>query len=103
MDQLILSEGMHPDLAIPGENITIPSFLARASKASGEAVDTITSFITDILSREAKVSSADLAIFQALDGKARTGKNLQTEQTVQIPAKKVPKFRPGKGLREAIG
>jgi len=35
-----------------------------------------------------------------MERKARTGVNPQTRGTIQIPAKKVPKFKPGKGLRE---
>ncbi|UCG94893.1 MAG: HU family DNA-binding protein, partial [Candidatus Aerophobus sp.] len=27
----------------------------------------------------------------------------QTREAINIPAKKVPKFKPGKGLREAVG
>jgi len=38
-----------------------------------------------------------------MERKAREGVNPQTRETIQIPAKKVPKFKPGKGLREAVG
>jgi len=34
--------------------------------------------------------------------KARTGRNSQTGDEIQIPAKKAPKFIPGKSLREAV-
>jgi len=37
-----------------------------------------------------------------MERKARTGRNPQTGQTIQISAKKVPRFRPGKGLREKL-
>jgi len=37
-----------------------------------------------------------------MERKARKGRNPQTRETINIPAKKVPKFRPGKGLREAV-
>jgi DNA-binding protein HU-beta len=40
--------------------------------------------------------------FKVVERKARAGRNPQTAQTIQIPAKKVPKFRPGKGLREEV-
>jgi len=40
--------------------------------------------------------------FQVMEREARRGVNPQTRKTIQIPAKKVPKFRPGKGLREAV-
>jgi len=38
--------------------------------------------------------------FQVIERKARKGVNPQTRGTIQIPTKKVPKFKPGKGLRE---
>jgi len=37
-----------------------------------------------------------------MERKARKGVNPQTRRTIQIPAKKVPKFKPGKGLREKV-
>jgi len=37
-----------------------------------------------------------------MERKARRGVNPQTRETIQIPAKKIPKFRAGKGLREKV-
>ena len=71
-------------------------------KASGEAIDAITSVVSDTLAREEKVTLVDFGTFQVMKRKARTGRNPQTGQTIQIPVKKVPKFRPGKGLTERI-
>jgi DNA-binding protein HU-beta len=34
--------------------------------------------------------------------KARKGVNPQTGKELRIPAKKVPRFKPGKGLREKV-
>jgi DNA-binding protein HU-beta len=34
--------------------------------------------------------------------KARKGVNPQTRRNIQIPAKRVPKFKPGRGLREKV-
>jgi len=53
-----------------------------------EAIDAITSTITDSLARGEK--------------KARRGRNPQTGKEIQIPAKDVPKFEPGKNLKEAV-
>jgi nucleoid DNA-binding protein len=33
---------------------------------------------------------------------ARRGRDPQTRKTIQIPAKKIPRFRPGKELRERV-
>ena len=69
-------------------------------KTSREAVDAIISAITDFLAREEKVTLVGFGTFQVRERKARKGVNPQTRGTIQIPAKKVPKFKPGKGLRE---
>ena len=71
-------------------------------KTSRKAVDAIVSAITDSLAREEKVTLVDFGTFQVTERKARRGRNPQTRESIQIPAKKVPKFKPGKSLREKI-
>ena len=71
-------------------------------KASREAVDAIISGISDSLAREEKVTLVGFGTFQVRERKARKGVNPQTRQTIQIPVKKVPKFVPGKSLRQAV-
>ena len=71
-------------------------------KASREAVGAITSVISDALARGEKVTLVGLGTFRVIRRKARRGRNPQTGQTIQIPAKKVPKFEAGRGLREAV-
>ena len=66
-------------------------------------IDAITSAITDSLERNEKVTLVGFGTFQVMEREARRGVNPQTRKTIQIPAKKVPKFRPGKGLREKVG
>ena len=81
----------------------VSSETGLTKKASREAVDAITSVITDSLAREEKVTLVGFGTFQVMERKARRGVNPQTRETIQIPAKKVPKFVAGKGLREAVG
>lgn len=71
-------------------------------RAAGEAVDAVISAIPDCLARGEKVTLARFGTFQVANRKARRGVNPQTRETIQIAAKRVPKFRPGKDLREAI-
>ncbi len=71
-------------------------------RTSREAVDAVISAITDSLVRDEKVTSVGFGTFQVMQRKARKGVNPQTRGTIQIPAKKVPKFVPGKGLRGAV-
>jgi len=69
---------------------------------SREAVDAMTSAITDSLTRGEKVTLVGFGTFQVMERKARRGVNPQTRGTIQIPAKKVPKFKPGKGLKDRV-
>ena len=71
-------------------------------RVSREAVDTIISAITDSLAREERVTLVGFGSFQVMQRKARRGRNPQTGKELQIPAKKVPKFKAGRGLREAV-
>ena len=72
-------------------------------KASREAIDAITSVITDALARGEKVTLVGFGAFKVVERKARKGRNPRTGQIVQIPTKKLPKFRPGKSLRQKTG
>lgn len=76
--------------------------VGRTEKEAGNMIDAITSAITDSLERNEKVTLVGFGAFQVRERKARKEVNPQTRETINIPAKKVPKFRPGKGLREAI-
>jgi len=71
-------------------------------KEAGNVIDAVTSAITDSLKRNEKVTLVGFGTFQVRERKARKGVNPQTRETIQIPANKVPKFRPGKGLRDKV-
>ena len=80
----------------------VASETGLTKKTSREAVDAMTSVITDALARGEKVSLVGFGTFQVVTRKARTGRNPQTGEALQIPAKKVPKFTPGKDLRGKV-
>ncbi|MBT5938734.1 MAG: DNA-binding protein HU, partial [Rhodospirillaceae bacterium] len=40
--------------------------------------------------------------FSVADRKATTGRNPRTGEAIQIPASKRPKFKAGKGLKQAV-
>lgn len=71
-------------------------------KQTQNVIDAVVETIGDILSRGEKVTLVGFGTFQIVSRKAKVGRNPQTGQTIQIPAKKVPKFRPGKRLREKV-
>ena len=78
----------------------IASEVGLTKRLSREAIDVITSVITDALARGDKVTLVGFGTFRVMNREARTGRNPRTGQIIQIGAKKVPRFRPGKGLRE---
>jgi len=71
-------------------------------RTSREAVNAVISAITDSLAREERVTLVGFGTFQVMERKARVGRNPQTGQSIQIPDKNVPKFKPGKGLRQQV-
>ena len=71
-------------------------------KETQKVINAVTETIGDTLSRGEKVTLVGFGTFQAANRKARRGVNPQTRESIQIPAKKVPKFAPGKGLREKV-
>jgi len=69
---------------------------------SMEAVKGIIRVIKDSLARGEKVTLAGFGTFRVGTRKARPGRNPQTGESMQIPARKVPVFKAGKRLKEEI-
>ena len=74
-----------------------------SKRETQKVVGAIIRIIGDTLSGGEKVTLVGFGTFQVASRKARKGVNPQTRESIQIPAKKVPKFVPGKGLREKVG
>ncbi len=73
-----------------------------SKKHAEEVVDFVFDSIADCLKRGEEVSIAGFGSFVAKQRKARTARNPRTGATVQVPAMKVPKFKAGKGLKDAV-
>ena len=74
-----------------------------STKAEAErAVNAILDEIISALSRGEEVSLTGFGPFAVSSRKARPGVNPRTGETIQIAAVKVPKFRAGKNLKEAV-
>ena len=56
----------------------------------------------DLINEVAKVVSTKKEAQEAVDRKARKGRNPQTGEEIDIKASKAPKFSPGKALKEAV-
>ncbi len=66
------------------------------------AVETMIDAIVTSLQQGKEVSVAGLGIFSTKERKGRTGRNPRTGETIEIPKMRVPKFRAGKGLKDAV-
>jgi len=76
---------------------------AGLSKADAEkALKAFTDAVTDALKAGEKVSLVGFGTFSVGDRAARQGQNPQTGAKINIPAAKVPKFKAGKALKDAI-
>jgi len=73
-----------------------------SKKVCRETVDAVISTITDTLAKREKVTLVGFGSFKIITRKSRRGRNPQTGEELQIPAKEVPKFDPGKDLRQAV-
>ena len=64
----------------------------------GGLVNAMFEVIEDALKAGENVTITGFGSFKVVERKAREGRNPQTGQPIKIPAKKVVKFKPGKGL-----
>ncbi|MBT2258897.1 HU family DNA-binding protein [Priestia megaterium] len=69
---------------------------------SKKAVDALFETISNTLAEEEKIQLLGFGTFEVRERAERTGRNPQTGQEMTIPASKVPTFKPGKELKEAI-
>lgn len=73
------------------------------TKADAErAVEVIITAIEKSLKSGEEVSIAGLGIFSAKVRNARTARNPRTGEAIEVPAMRVPKFRPAKALKDAV-
>ena len=65
-------------------------------------IDTTIEVISDALAKGEKVQLVGFGSFEVRKAAARRGVNPQTKEPINIPERKVPKFRPGKALKEKV-
>ncbi|PMQ01549.1 MAG: integration host factor subunit alpha [Dictyoglomus sp. NZ13-RE01] len=71
-------------------------------KEATKVVNAVLESITEALSKGEPVQFVGFGTFSVRKRSAREGRNPRTQQPIKIPATKVPVFRPGKELREAV-
>ena len=76
--------------------------VVSTKKQAQAAVDCVFSTITSALKKNDTVTLIGFGTFKVAQRKARKGRNPQTGQEMTIKAKKVPKFVPGKTLKDAV-
>lgn len=76
---------------------------ADISKATaGKALDAVIDSVQGALQKGDDVVLVGFGTFTVKDRAERTGRNPQTGAAIKIAAAKVPGFKPGKGLKDAV-
>lgn len=71
-------------------------------KVAGDAVESVFAIITDALAAGEKVTLVGFGTFEVRERAARRGVNPATGESIEIPASRVPAFKAGKSLKEAV-
>ncbi len=82
------------------DHIATQADISRA--AATRALDAVISAVTDSLKAGEAVTLVGFGTFDVSTRAARTGRNPQTGETITIKEARVPRFRPGKALKEAV-
>ena len=69
---------------------------------AGDAVDALFDIVSDTLKSGDEVRIIGFGNFSVTERAATEGRNPRTGETIQIPASKTPKFKAGKGLKDAV-
>lgn len=73
-----------------------------SKKDAKATLDTALDLITDQVKKKGKVTFTGFGTFELRKQKATERINPQTGKKMKVPAKKVPKFRPGKQFKETV-
>ncbi len=82
------------------DNIASSADITKA--AAGRALDAVTDSITGSLKQGDSVVLVGFGTFSVSSRAARTGRNPQTGQEIQMAAAKGPAFKAGKALKDAV-
>lgn len=85
-----------------GDIINEVTKLGATKKDAQQAVDCVFDCITNALKGSDAVQIAGFGSFKVARRDARKGRNPQTGAQIDIPARNVPKFSPGKALKDAV-
>lgn len=85
------------------ELVTLMATKAELSKKDAEkALKAFEECVTEELANGGKIQLVGFGSFEVVERQARTGRNPKTNEEIQIPACKSPKFKAGAALKEAV-
>lgn len=73
-----------------------------SKKDAEKAVNAVFASVSDALANGEKVQLVGFGTFEVRERAARTGRNPQTGEEIQIAASRVPAFRAGKALKDSV-
>lgn len=73
-----------------------------SQKEAQEVITAFTDQVAQAMARGQTVNLVGFGTFSARERSARSGRNPQTGEAIEIPAGKTVGFKPGKGLKEAV-
>ena len=82
------------------EHIATQADLSKT--AAARALDALTGAVRTTLKKGSSVTISGFGTFAVTKRAARTGRNPRTGAAIKIKASRVPKFKPGKALRDAL-
>ena len=88
-----------------GQNDLVDAVSQATGAKKTEAAKMVTAMldaIRDALKRDGKVAISGFGSFEAVRREARQGRNPQTGAAIEIAASTAVKFKPAKGLRDAV-
>ena len=71
-------------------------------KQAEAALNAFTDTITEALKAGDKVQLMGFGTFEIKERAARIGRNPATKENIEIPAKKIPTFKAGKGFKDEV-
>ena len=81
---------------------TVAEAAGMSKKDTEQVLNTFFDTVQNTLKQNDKVQIPGFGSFEVRERAARTGRNPHTGETIEIAAAKVPAFKPGKALKDAI-
>ena len=73
-----------------------------SKKDAEQAINAALELMTQALAQGDKIQLVGFGAFETKERSARVGRNPKTKEEIQIPASRVPAFKAGKALKDAV-